>query len=161
MPPPKPPRIYADACVWLAYVSNETPRADAVQAILDDARKKKVELLTSVLSITEVAYIPADNVDPCVSEGQIDQLWTPASPITLVDLSERVAREARSVIRSARRREVGGVRSADALHLASAELHGCSRFFTYEKQATRQKWGRLISATVSEPYTDAPQLKFP
>ncbi|MYG91649.1 MAG: type II toxin-antitoxin system VapC family toxin [Acidimicrobiia bacterium] len=160
MPPPKEPSVYVDACVLLAYVSNEENRAAAVQSVLDDARTHKINLFTSVLSITEVAYVAADNAEQSTSEDSIDQLWTPASPIALIDIYQRVAREARSVIRQARVREFGGVRSADAIHLASARLQRCSRFFTYEKEATRERWDSLISARVSEPYTDSPRLGF-
>lgn len=160
MPPLNRPRVYADACVILAYISNEEDRADIVQSVLDDARTERIDLFTSVMSITEVAYIEADNTDPSANEDLIDQLWAPASPITLIDISQRVARNARSVVRRARQEGFRGVRSADAIHLASAELQGCSRFFTYEKTTTREQWNHLIPAIVSEPYTDSPQLDF-
>ena len=151
MPPLNRPRVYADACVILAYISNEEDRADTVQSVLDDARTERIDLFTSVMSITEVAYIEADNTDPSANEDLIDQLWAPASPITLIDISQRVARNARSVVRRARQEGFRGVRSADAIHLASAELQGCSRFFTYEKTTTREQWNHLIPAIVSEP----------
>ena len=160
MPPVRRPRVYADACLLLAYIGNEENRADIVQSVLDDARNEKIHLFTSVLSITEVAYIAADNADPSASEEGIDQLWAPASPITLIDISQRVARNARSVIRQARLKGLRGVRSADAIHLAAAELQECPRFFTYENKTTREQWGGLISAIVSEPYADSPQLDF-
>lgn len=144
----------------LAYLSNEEDRADTIQSVLDDARSQRVRLLTSVLSIAEVAYIAADSGDPSASEDSIDQLWTPASPITLIDISQQVARRARGVIRKARQEGFRRVRSADAIHLASADMEGCSLFFTYEKQTTREKWDSLISATVSEPYTESPRLDF-
>ena len=160
--PDKAPRVYVDANVLLAYVANEENRADTVQSILEDARRSRITLLTSVLSITEVAYVPTDSGDGVSPEGEaaIDELWTPASPVTLVDVSETAAQEARSLIRRARETRVGGVRSADALHLASAKLHACERFFTYENEATRQRWDTLIDADVTEPFADSPQLDF-
>ena len=160
--PSKVPRVYVDSNVLLAYVGNEEGRADTVQSILDDARQSRIELLTSVLSIAEVAYVQADSGDDISSEGDaaIDELWTPASPITLVDISETVVREARWVIRRAKLTTVGGVRSADAIHLASAKLYGCDRFFTYESEPMRQRWDTLIEPSVAAPYTDATQLYF-
>lgn len=153
-------RVYADACVFIAFVGNEESRADIVQAVLDDARNRRIELLTSVLSIAEVAFAANDSTGVVSPEDEraIDQLWVPASPITLVDISETVTRTARSLIRQARVDGGGGVRSADALHLASAQLHGCSRFFTFEKASTRARWNQLVDATVEEPFTDFPQL---
>ena len=158
--PDNVPRVYADANVLLAYVGNEAGRADTVESILEDARQSRVELLTSVLSIAEVAYVQTDSSADFSPAGDaaIDELWKPASPITLVDISETVAREARGVIRQAKQTSAGRVRSADAIHLASAQLHGCDRFFTYEHDNMRQRWATLIGASVTEPFTDNPQL---
>lgn len=158
----KVPRVYADADVLLAYVGNEAGRADTVESILNDARQSRVELLTSVLSIAEVAYVQFDSRSDFSSAGDaaIDELWKPASPITIVDISETVARKARGVIRNAKQTSVGRVRAADAIHLASAQLHECDRFFTYEHENMRQRWDTLIDASVTEPFTDAPQLDF-
>ena len=156
----EPDRVYLDACVLLAYVTDEPDRATVVQSILDDARQSRIEILTSVLSITEVAYVPsgADSGIAADEDNAIDELWTPASPITLVDISETVARGARQVIRRAKHSPGAGVRSADAIHLASAELHGCDWFFTYENEAKRTRWNTLIVPKVVEPFTSSPQL---
>ena len=160
--PVKVPRVYVDSNVLLAYVGNEEGRADTVQSILEDAQQSRIEILTSVLSIAEVAYVQADSGGGISSESDaaIDELWTPTSPITLVDVSETVVREARWVIRRAKQTSVGGIRSADAIHLASARLHGCDRLFTYENESTRQRWDTLIEANVVEPFADTPQLGF-
>ena len=98
-------RVYVDANVLIAYAANEAERAGLVQQVLDDARKKRIELHTSVISIAEVAYITTGQAsdDPVVGEDLIDQFWVPASPINLVDVSVRVARDARSIIREAKR----------------------------------------------------------
>ena len=42
-------RIYVDANVLLAYLGNETGRAEIVQALLDEARRSEIEIITSVL----------------------------------------------------------------------------------------------------------------
>jgi len=159
--PAEPPRVYLDANVLLAYVSDEDGRASVVQSLLDDGRHYRVALLTSTLSIAEVAYAAVSDGLPDLtaeSETAIDQLWVPASPIGLVDVSQAVTRAARSVMRSASASEGAGVRSADAIHLATAQLYECDRFFTYEKESRRLRWNTLISANVSKPYSEAPQL---
>ncbi len=73
---------------------------------------------------------------------------------------EVTIRKLSDAVRRARREGLRGVRSADAIHLGSADLQGCSRFFTYEKETTRRQWNDLIEATVSEPYTEAPRFDF-
>ena len=137
-------------------------RADAVQAVLQDARDQRIELLTSVLSIAEVAYIATEHGGgrDTSDEAAIDELWVPSSPIKLVDVSAIVAREARSIVRQARDRGMRGIRSADAIHLASAAIYQCDRFFTYENETTCSQWNSLVQASVSGPFSDKPQLGF-
>ncbi len=155
-----PPREYLDANVLIAYVANEEGRAGVVESVLEDARGGRIELPTSVLSITEVAFISTDQVDGELadSEEAIDQLWVPSSPINVVDVSTRVAREARAIIRQSKRQGTKAIKPADAIHLASAAIHQCARLFTYEKEATRGQWEDLIRLRVAEPFLDEPRL---
>lgn len=115
--PAEPQRVYFDANVFLAYVGNEEGRADTVQALLDEARRVELEILTSVLTIAEVAY-GAHERDAGLTEASeeaIDQLWTPASPVMLVDVSQAVTRRARTLIRTAVTKGLTGLRGADAV----------------------------------------------
>ena len=41
-------RVYFDANVFLAFVGNEEGRAGIVQALLDEARRGEIEIVTSV-----------------------------------------------------------------------------------------------------------------
>ena len=65
-------RIYFDANVFLAYVGNEEGRADVVQALLDEGRCGQIEIVTSVLSIAEVAY-GAHEIDSGLTEAGEDR----------------------------------------------------------------------------------------
>ena len=153
-------RVYLDSNVLIAYVADEEGRAGVVQSVLEDARGKKIELITSVLSITEVASISTDQAggDPVGSQESLDQLWVPASPINVVDVSARVALEARAIIRHSKRHGTRAVKPADAIHLASASIQQCDRLFTYESESTRSKWEDLIHLRVAEPFLDEPRL---
>lgn len=116
-------RVYFDANVIIAYLADEAGRASVAAALLEDAQRGNIELLTSVLSVTEVAFIASDHA-PDVSnadESAIEALWSPGSPIRLTDISIRVAERARSIIRAARSRGMRSVKPADAIHLASAK----------------------------------------
>jgi predicted nucleic acid-binding protein len=158
--PANPRRIYFDANVFLAYVGNEEGRADVVQALLDEARRGEVEIVTSVLSIAEVAYGAHERDQGLTEAGEeaIEQLWTPASPVTLVDVSQAVTRNARTIIRQAKIQRLSGVRGADAIHLATARMFGCDEFATYEGEARRTTWQQITGISVSEPFTKSPQL---
>ena len=37
------------------------------------------------------------------------------------------------------------VKPADAIHLASAEIHGCDRFFISERETARAQWDELAA----------------
>ena len=158
--PANPRRIYFDANVFLAYVGNEAGRADTVQALLDEARRGEIEIVTSVLSVAEVAYgaYERDHGLNEAGEESIEQLWTPASPVTLVDVSQAVTRNARTLIREAKIQGLSGFRGADAVHLATARMFGCDEIFTSEAEARRTRWQQVTGITVSEPVTNTPQL---
>ena len=70
-------RIYVDANVLLAYLGNETGHAEIVQALLDEARRSEIEIITSVLSIAEVAFGAQERDAGLTPEGeaQIDTLY--------------------------------------------------------------------------------------
>ena len=158
--PANPRRIYFDANVFLAYIGNEHGRADTVQALLDEARRDEIEIVTSVLSIAEVAY-GAHKRDLGLTEAgeeAIEQLWTPASPVILVDISQAVTRNARTMIREAKTHGLSGFRGADAIHLATARMFGCDEVFTYEAESRRTRWQQIAGIAVSEPVTNTPQL---
>jgi predicted nucleic acid-binding protein len=153
-------RAYLDSNVLLALVQNENGRADVVQGLLEDARHGRIEAITSVLTVTEVAFaaveIAGGNLDTEASDA-IDTLWEPASPITVVDASMVTSRKARALIREAKNRGFT-LKPYDAQHLAAAVLHEATRVFTYEDATTRAKWSDLLGIPVEEPFTTQPGM---
>ncbi len=138
---------------------DEEGRADTVQTLLHEARRGEIEVLTSVLSIAEVAFGALERDNGLTEEGEaaIEELWTPASPIQLVDVTQALTRQARTLIRTAKA-EGHGIQGADGIHLASAVMFGCALIFTYEAKARRTRWAQLTGIEVAEPYTNKPQL---
>ncbi len=59
----RPHRVYLDSNVIIAFLTGEVDRASVVQSLFEDAQDKKVELVTSVLSVTEVAFIASDQAN--------------------------------------------------------------------------------------------------
>lgn len=157
-----PRRAYLDANVFIAYLANEAGRASVVASLLEDAEHRRIELLTSVLSVTEVAFVASEHAsgDSDADENAIAQLWIPESPIKLVDLSMRIAERAREIVRASRKSNMRRIKPPDAIHLATAEMNGCDRFFTYEAETTRPQWEHWVALTVSEPFSDHPRLDF-
>ena len=160
MPADNPACIYCDANVLLAYVGNEVGRVDVVETLLDEAGHNRIEIITSVLSIAEVAYGAEEKAAGLTDDGvrRIEKLWVPSSPITLVDVSSATARGARMLIRHARQQGLS-LRSVDALHLASAMQFGATTIFTYETQKLAS-WALITGLVVTEPTVVNAQLDF-
>ena len=75
-----PRRAYLDANVFIAYLANESGRAPVVGSLLEDAERGSIELLTSVLSVTEVAFVASDHAsggDPTAEEDTIGEALGP------------------------------------------------------------------------------------
>jgi predicted nucleic acid-binding protein len=153
-------RAYLDANVFVALIQNEDGRADVVQGVLEDARLDRIQVITSVLTVTEVAFA-ADEIAAgglsAAGEASIDRLWEPASPIRVVDASMATSRKARELVREAKNRQFT-LKPYDAQHLAAAALHGATCVFTYENERTRQKWSDLLGIAVEEPWAVQPRM---
>lgn len=120
------PKHYWDACVFLAYVQEE-PGCEIIEAMLEQAKRGEVVVYTSQLSIAEVARSPRCIANPAAARVStpeelrtVDALWQPPSKIVFVDLSMALAYAARDLVRKAAAlTPTRGLRSADAIHLAS------------------------------------------
>jgi len=151
---------YLDANVLLAYISGEADRSDIVEQLLSEAAEGKRSLVTSTLSIVEVAYAVSDlEIDLSdASEQAIDELWAPTSPILLVEPSIAVMRRARGFLRKAK----GAGRSlkpADSIHLATAvTVPSMGTLLTYEAENTRILWAEVTGLAVAEPDVEQRQL---
>lgn len=137
----------------LAYVNGEADRTPHIKAFLADVDKGDREIVTSMLSVVEVAFAVEEKSGGKVDLGlrkQIEDLWLPDSPIKRVEFHFVIAENARSLIRSAM---LGGwrLRPADAVHLATAQRMGVKECHTYEKETTRNRWADLIGIQVNEP----------
>ncbi len=155
------PRLtYLDANVLLAYVSGEANRVEIVEQILSDAAEGKVGLVTSTLSIVEVAYAAGEIAVDLRHAGDeaIDALWEPTSPILLVEPSVAVMRRARGLLRQAKS-DARSLKPADAVHLATAVTTvGVGALFTYERESSRRLWAELTGIVVEEPSVQEPRL---
>jgi predicted nucleic acid-binding protein len=158
--PDAPPRYYWDANVFLSYIHEMGDRTAEIDALLDATREGKLEIVTSTLSIVEVAFGAEEELGGAMSpeiESAIDNLWIPPSPIRLVDFSPLLGRNARRLIRQARERG-WSLKPADAIHLATAQQMAVKQFHTYERSKL-DKYGPLCEFRVEEPR--ATQLQLP
>jgi predicted nucleic acid-binding protein len=152
---------YWDANVFLNYVNGVPDHMPDLDALLDAGQRGEILILTSTISIVEVAFAASEQLGGPMNddaEAAIDDLWMPPSPIRLVEFSAVVARGARSLMREARGRG-WSLKPNDAIHLATARQMGVAKFNTYEK-VTLDKYGALCGFTVEPPKAAQRQLPF-
>lgn len=53
---PEVPRVYWDANVFLSYVNEYADRVQEIEALLEEGKRGEIELLTSTVSVVEVAF---------------------------------------------------------------------------------------------------------
>lgn len=156
--PDVPKLIYWDACLFLHYIEGTPKWMPILDSLIDDASKTgSIIIVTSTLSIVEVAYAKAEKsgkaLDPNVIAG-MDALWADRSAVQLVEFDQVIARDARSLLR--RSIEIGRkLTPPDAIHLATAAIMNVSECQSTDEPM--QKWNDL-GFPVRDPWTASPRL---
>lgn len=159
--PDRPPRLrlYWDACVFLSYINELPDRLPDIEALLDEAKRGEIQIITSTVSVAEVAFGAAEQdaraLDPAVAE-RIDSLWALGSPVQLVDLHLLITEEAKALRRTGVPQGWTGLRTADALHLATAKHEAVDELNTYSKDLRR--YATAIGRPIRPPVATQPQL---
>lgn len=154
---PEVPRLCWDACVFLSYVNGIEDRLPDIDALLDEARQKRVEIVTSSVSITEVSYGSMEQgaLDWTIDE-KIDKLWIPPSPVQVVDFYRSIAYRAKGLVRRGML-ENRKLKPMDAIHLSTALQLGAKEFNTYDGDLL--KWDPYIAELrIGRPSPNSPQL---
>lgn len=146
------PLIYWDACVFLSLLEETPGRIAIIQELASQADARKISIVTSTLSITEVAYTAVEKKGEALSddeESAIDTLWSPSSPFTLLEFHSLQARKARMLMRRALE---GGLslKPNDAIHLAAAAESGVEQFSTYDERL--DKFAGIAGFKIERPY---------
>ncbi|MBA2514595.1 MAG: type II toxin-antitoxin system VapC family toxin [Solirubrobacterales bacterium] len=148
---PSPQRIYWDSCVFLSYVNEDEGRVGDISSLLEGARKQEIELVTSTVSIVEVAFGAAERKQSALSEemeAKINKLWEAASPVTMVEFHVLIAEAAKRMMRSGIP-EGWSLKPMDAVHLATAQRLGVDELHTYDDPL--KKWATKVSYPIIEP----------
>lgn len=148
------PRYYWDACVFLSYLEDDPDRVSHIESMLSKAAEGKIHLLTSMLSVTEVAYTSYEKQRRVLrpdEEERIEALWQ--SPVMLVEFHRGIATEARTLIRDSFEGDGPTLKPADAIHAATASIHRADAFHTYDAKLTKGLTA-VLSIHVGPPLTD-------
>jgi predicted nucleic acid-binding protein len=152
-------QLYWDSCVFLSYVDGVPNRLPDIDELLKQAERGTVEIVTSAISIVEVAFGEAERqqraLDPQL-ERKISTLWVPPSPVKLVEFYALIADEAKDLMRDAMTRG-WSLKGMDAIHLATARRLDVSEVHTYDDKLL--KYGEVLGVRVGPPL--ASQLALP
>lgn len=144
-------RIYWDAACFLSYLNEEQDRAPVLEALLDQAERGEFAIVTSIISLTEVAYTASERKGAALSqedEGAIDALLANRTAVLMIEFNEGVARRARSLMRDAIS-PGWSLRPMDAIHLASAQAAQARGVHTYDERL--YKFHALVGMPIEAP----------
>jgi predicted nucleic acid-binding protein len=151
--------LYWDACVMLSYINRDKDRIGDLDALLAEAARNEVVIISSVLSVAEVAFAAVERTGKALDDKQverIDKLWAPIGQIRLVEFHVLIAEGARDIQRLGVPEGWTGLRSIDAMHLATARQEGVDAFHTYEPKLL--KWAAKVGYPIIEPFATQPLL---
>ncbi len=157
--PDDPRRIYWDACVFLSFLNGEEERSDVIQQLLDEARDGEFELVTSTLSVAEVAFGKEEQDGRAPAPAilaAIEAFWLPGGPVNLIEFHRLIALDARDLVRDARLSRDERLTPLDAVHVASAKRLNAEEFHTYDGPLLRFKGS--IPFSIREPWTQKPRI---
>lgn len=124
---------YWDSCLFLDYL-NATPNGKEIVApLVDEARRGGFTIVTSTISLAEVAYVSkelTEGLDPQIDDA-IDNMFRDGSLLTLVEYDQEIGADARRLIRRTVS-EDKRLKPADAIHLATAIAVGASVLYTFD-----------------------------
>jgi len=160
--PDKIRRVYCDANVFEYYVDGDPNRAPIVHSLLVQANmvSPQIELVTSVFSITEVAYTEFERIgrQPTPEEEEkIANLWHPStSPVKLLESFRFLHEQAARLMRTLALPQGWRLTASDALHLASAKYLEADEIYTYDEKL--YKFAEGLGIPIVPPMTDLPMM---
>ena len=123
-------RIGLDTPVLIYQIEANAVFSDAAAQVLDQLRQATATGVVSILAILELQVRPLQLGRRGLA-GRYEAIVRSIPNLTVVDIDARVARSA------ARLKATHGVRTVDALHIASCLLHGATAFVTNDARLRR------------------------
>lgn len=145
-------RIYWDANTFLDELNPDSTHSRRLTELLSRSTAGELEIITSNLTIVEVAFSPAEAaaraLDP-EEDARIRARWTDPQTVTITPFNDAIALNARSLMRAAL--AIGaGLKPADAVHLATAVWAEADVLHTYDRRL-QSAARRLQVIAVEEP----------
>lgn len=118
---PDAPRLYWDACAWIAYIQQEMPgpnstftepRFEKCHETLQRAERREIEITTSAFTLAEVCK---RHIDPGSPATHLPSFFDKPY-ILLIPMDKQIGLKAQNLQLAG----VGGLKPPDAVHIASA-----------------------------------------
>ncbi|MGM0577128.1 MAG: type II toxin-antitoxin system VapC family toxin [Myxococcota bacterium] len=126
-----------DTAVFIYFMEDHAVYAPLVAPLFEALDRGEVQAATSALTLLEVLVVPYRRGDAGLAE-RYEALLTRGRGLEVVDPTRPILRAAANL------RAVTGVKTPDALHLASAMAHGCSTFLTNDRDLPRLPSLRVV-----------------
>ena len=125
-----PRRVYWDACTWIALIQREeivvggSDRDTLCRAVIAEAKKDRIEILTSTLSLVEVCK------DRKIRTSKEDEIgaYFENDFILLMNVDRLIGEHARKLMLAGHT----ALKPPDAIHLASAVLGNVAEFHMFD-----------------------------
>ncbi|MFL6210796.1 MAG: type II toxin-antitoxin system VapC family toxin [Pyrinomonadaceae bacterium] len=116
-------QVYLDTNIVIYAVEGFVDLADQLQALLQALDNMEIVAFTSELTLAEVLVKPMQDQNQ-QAQRAYETFLTPSPALQVVPISRSILTEA------ARLRATTKLKLPDAIHLATADLSGCSSFLT-------------------------------
>lgn len=121
-------RAYVDAGLFLAVLNGNEQFSPEAKSIMEAGEQKKVEIVTSFLTVSEVVKRRVEGLRKLRNDEQVVTDFMDAPFIRYVALEYAVSNTSRYVVWDT------NSQPRDAIHLASAMQSGCSVFYTTDQR---------------------------
>lgn len=132
-----PGPVAFDTAPFIYYIQDEAPYSTLVEPLLERASADELSIVTSALTLMEVLVVPYRTGNQRLAE-RYESLLTRSRGVTVVDPTRDHLRAA------AQLRAATGVRTPDAIHLATALIAGCHAFVTNDRRLPSMTGLRIL-----------------
>lgn len=122
---------YWDSCCFIGWLAEEENKVAACKEVLDIAEAGRLTIVTSTLTLAEVIKLKGHHALPPESEERIDQFFK-REFIVLRQVDRKVGELARRLCWQS------GIDPKDAVHVATALIHGISALDTTDGPLIRK-----------------------
>ncbi len=125
-------KFYLDTAPFIYYLEKSDLYFEKIRRFFMNCYKRNIPLVTSAVTVEEYCVYPLSHNDK--DSVSSFNSFMDGMGISIVPVDKQIAFEAAKI-----RSLYEGFKALDAIHLATAEISGCSKFITNDKQLRQIK----------------------